>query len=446
MTLNGQSFHGLVQADRAAGRFLVHRDAYRSREVFDVEQERVFGRCWLYLAHESELRRPGDFLTRRVANRDLLFTRDKAGKYRAFYNSCTHRGARICREKHGNRKSHVCPYHGWVFNGEGRLVNQGLDGGYPKDFNAQGRYDLHAVARLDDYRGFYFVNFNAQALPLRDYLAGAKEMIDMIADQSEVGLEIIGVHEYAVNGNYKYMCENSYDGYHAPFTHPSYFNFLGDVLKGSGDAQAVEQLNTLLKRYQTSGTGWGVGRGHGLFEVLVPNGRPVAYWIPSWGAEVKQEIESVRARLEQRLGTERARRIAELHRNLVIFPNLILNDHVATTVRVVQPEGPGRMRVTAYAIGPRDESPLLRKIRLDNFLTFLGPAGFATPDDNEALEICQTAIEHTPIEWTDLSRCYTDTADGDPLLASGQWAGEQVQRAYWTQWDRVMSGFDTLER
>ena len=129
----------------------------------------------------------------------------------------------------------------------------------------------------------------------------------------------------------------------------------------------------------------------------------------------------------------------------MIFPNLILNDHVATTVRLVQPEGPGRMRVTAWAMGPKDESALLRKIRLDNFLTFLGPAGFASPDDNEALEICQTGIEHTPLEWTDLSRCFGETAHGDPLRASGQWAGEQVQRAYWTQWDRVMSGLDTLE-
>lgn len=436
---------GLVQSDPAQQRFLVHRDAYRSRDVHQRELEMVFGRSWLYLGHESELRKPGDFLTRRVANRDILFMRDKQGTYKAFFNSCTHRGAPVCREKSGNKKSHTCPYHGWVFNADGKLVNQGLDGGYPADFNKGGRYDLRSVARLEHYRGFYFLNFNPKAISLADFLAGAKEMIDLLADQSEAGLEIIGVHEYAVNGNYKYMCENSYDGYHAPFTHPTYFNFLGDVLKQSGESQALSKLDSLLTNYQTSGVGWGVGKGHGLFEVLVPNGRPVAYWIPAWGEEVKKEIDAKRASLEQRLGATKAQRIAELHRNMVIFPNLILNDHVATTVRLVQPEGPGRMRVTAWAMGPKDESPLLRKIRLDNFLTFLGPAGFASPDDNEALEICQTGVEHTPLEWTDLSRCFGETADGDPLLASGQWAGEQVQRAYWTQWDRVMSGFDTLE-
>jgi p-cumate 2,3-dioxygenase alpha subunit len=108
-----------------------------------------------------------------------------------------------------------------------------------------------------------------------------------------------------------------------------------------------------------------------------------------------------------------------------------------------QPESVNTMRVTAWAVGPKDEIPLLRKIRLDNFLTFLGPAGFATPDDNEMLELAQRGVESTPVQWSDISRGMN--ADGDILTSAGPWTDENQMRAYWAQWDRVMGGAETLE-
>ena len=101
------------------------------------------------------------------------------------------------------------------------------------------------------------------------------------------------------------------------------------------------------------------------------------------------------------------------------------------------------MRVTAWAMGPKDESPLLRKIRLDNFLTFLGPAGFATPDDNEMLELAQSAVTHTPSIWSDISRGMK--ADDDLMTSHAHWTDENQVRAYWAQWDRIMGGAETLE-
>ena len=57
------------------------------------------------------------------------------------------------------------------------------------------------------------------------------------------------------------------------------------------------------------------------------------------------------------------------------------------------------MDVTAWEMAPRDELPALRQRRLDSFLTFLGPAGFATPDDLEALESCQQGFSSGGVEW-----------------------------------------------
>jgi p-cumate 2,3-dioxygenase alpha subunit len=433
---------GLVRADQT--HFLVNRDAYRNPAVFEKEMGAIFGRCWLYLGHDSEIPKPGDFVTRRIARREILFTRDRKGEPRAFFNSCTHRGVAVCREKSGNRKNYTCPYHGWVYSSEGKLLDYGMAGGYGPEHNARGQYNLKRPARLDQYRGFFFINFNSNAVSLADYLADSREIIDLVVDQTEGSQEIIGgMHEYVIKANYKYLAENSYDGYHGVPTHETYFRFLERRLQeGGGD---VEGLHRLIKDYPSGGRAWGLGNGHGVFEALVPNGRPVAYWMPDWGPEAKVEIDAIRARLLAKFGAERGRRITDLHRNMVIFPNLVINDHVAVTVRAFQPEAVNRMRVTAWAMGPKDESPLLRKFRLDNFLTFLGPAGFATPDDNEMLELAQIGCEGAPIEFSDLSRGRSEDKNADMMRASGPWTNEQQMRAYWTQWDRIMSGAETLE-
>lgn len=432
---------GLVEVDRDRRTFRVNRAAYRSAEVFERERELVFNRCWLYLGFESEIEKPGDFVRRRIAGRELIFVNSRKAGPQAFYNSCTHRGVTVCREKAGSNKVFTCPYHGWVFNTEGKLVDQGVAGGYSENFNVDGRYNLMAVPRLENYRGLYFVNFNPHAISLSDYLSGAKEILDLIMDQTEVGHTLIGQpHQYTIDANYKYLAENSYDGYHAPETHRTYFEFLSDRLRASGGDAAVAAM---MGDYPGGGRGAGLGMGHGYFEAWVPNGKPVASWIPPWGPEAKTEIDRIRARITQKCGPDRAKRICDHQKNLIIFPNLVVNDHVSITVRMFQPETVNTMRVTAWAMGPKDEIPLLRKLRLDNFLTFLGPAGLATPDDNEMLELAQVGVEHTALQWSDISRGMA--ADGDILTSAGPWTDENQMRAYWAQWDRVMGGAESLE-
>jgi p-cumate 2,3-dioxygenase alpha subunit len=432
---------GLVEVDRRRRTFRVNRAAYRNPDVFERERELIFSRCWLYLGFESEIEKPGDYVRRRIAGRELIFVRSRKDGPRAFYNTCTHRGVTLCREREGTNKVFTCPYHGWVFNTEGRLVDQGVAGGYPEDFNIDGRYNLMSVPRLENYRGFYFVNFNKDAISLEAYLAGAKEIIDLIMDQTEVGHTLIGrPHEYTIDANYKYLAENSYDGYHAPETHRTYFEFLSDRLRASGGDSAV---TAMMGDYPGGGRGAGLGMGHGYFEAWVPNGKPVASWIPPWGPEAKAEIDRIRDRITQNFGAERAKRICDHQKNLIIFPNLVINDHVSITVRMFQPVSVNKMRVTAWAMGPKDEIPLLRKIRLDNFLTFLGPAGFATPDDNEMLELAQVGVESTAVEWSDISRGMGE--DGDLMTSAGPWTDENQMRAYWTQWDRIMGGAESLE-
>ena len=422
--------------------FRVNRQAYKSQEVFEREKKLIFEKCWLYLGHGTELKKKGDFAARRVGGRDLIFIRDRDNEVAAFYNTCTHRGAKICRERTGNARNFTCCYHGWVFNTEGKLVSTNSNSGFPDDFNEDGRLNLLKVPRLENYRDFYFINYNPNAISLADYLADARGAIDALCDQSEERQIILsGEHSYTIRANYKLLVENSYDGYHLVPVHATYFDHLRDQFAGT---PAANMIDDTIKSYNTKGATRGLGMGHAILESFVPTGRPVAQWLPSMGMSVKPEIDAKYAMLVEKFGKERADYIAETQKNLVIFPNLVINDILSTTVRYIEPESPNFMRVTAWAMGPSEESPELRAMRLDNFVSFLGPAGFGSPDDIEMLEICQTASEHAPVEWSEMSKGMNWT--DDPRNGTGAPDDELQMQAYWMQWDLVMRGIETLER
>ncbi len=401
--------------------FLVHRDVFISEEILAKEREEIFSKCWLFIGHESELPKPGDFKRKRVGGRNLLFVRGEDGKIRAFYNTCPHRGALVCRESEGNARAFRCFYHAWSFKNTGELHSLPGRDGYPEDFNADGSKDLKEVKRLESYRGFMFVNFDDNAVSLDEYLGNAKEYLDLVVDQSETGMEVLpGIQEYAVRANWKLLAENSVDLYHAMPTHKTYFD-----IKKSQDPN--------LKKLHVEGRGVDLGNGHAVMEYEAPWGRPIASWTPVWDQELKEKMDKIKARLIDKYGEERGRRMTEWNRNILIFPNLVINDIMAITIRTFYPVKPGYMEVWGYALAPVDEDGKHRLARNDNFLEFLGPGGFSTPDDNEALELCQEAYTNNKeFEWNDISK-------GMPRGKENQRATDELQmRSFWRKYKEIM--------
>ncbi len=406
-----------VYAD--AGVFRVARRSFVDNAVFEAERSRIFDRCWLYVGHSSELPKKGSFVTRPVGGRNLLFNRDAAGVVHAFLNTCPHRGSTVCREASGTAKNFTCAYHGWVFGADGKLRDLPGIESYAEGFNGDGCNDLVPVPRLDQYRDLWFVCFDADAMPLVEYLAGATEYLDLIADQSEAGLEIVsGRQEYAIKANWKLLVENSFDGYHAVSTHATYFDYL-------------KNMNGVLAQSNVVGFARDLGHGHAVVEYSAPWGRPVANWVPAWGEDRKPEIDGVFQRLVAKHGEERATRIAKNSRNLLIFPNLVIVDVMALTFRTFYPTRPDYMEVTAWAVGPTEENEWLRKNRLHSFLEFLGPGGFATPDDVEILESCQRGYANTrEAGWNDVSR---GMKKAEPATVD-----EHQLRVFWKRWHELV--------
>lgn len=206
----------LVDDRSEQGIFRVSRRAFTEESVLEAEQRELFNKCWLYLGHESEVAKPGDFLTRSVAGRKIIFSRNKEGKVTALLNTCPHRGAMVCREKQGSANMFRCFYHSWAFDLDGKLINRPGNECYSEDSNANGEHNLVTPPRFEEYRGLFFVCFDKDAVDLSTYLGKSKEFIDLVMDQSETGMEIIGgTQEYGFKANWKLLAENSFDGYHA---------------------------------------------------------------------------------------------------------------------------------------------------------------------------------------------------------------------------------------
>jgi phenylpropionate dioxygenase-like ring-hydroxylating dioxygenase large terminal subunit len=413
--------------DREKKTFLLDREVLVSDDILRQEMSRIFGRCWIYVGHASELKKPGDFVSRKVAGRPMIFCRDQKGAIHCLFNTCRHRGAMVCTQRDGNTRRFMCVYHGWIYNNDGSLARVPGDDAYAENFD-KSSFGLRRPARVEEYRGFWFMNLDEDAVSLDQYLGRAKEYIDLVIDQSPTGqMEIIaGVQEYDVAANWKLMVENSVDDYHLPSTHSTWLNFMAN----SGvKIEPPKQEGLVLP---TKGLAIELGNGHSTTDNVNFRGRPVAKWIPLYGEPAKAEIDEIRRELVARLGEERATRVADTNRNLVIFPNLVINDGSSVTVRTFYPQGADKMRVTAWALGPVEEGESARARRLDAFLTFYGPGGFATPDDVEALELVQQGLANWAEDrWSEMSRGMGK--NGEQLNGD-----EHHLRIFWRRWNDLM--------
>lgn len=196
---------------------IVDNRVYYDPRIFQAERERVIERCWMVVAHESDLAEPGDFVAPKVAGSELLVTRDGEGELHGFYNTCRHRGSLVTLEERGHASFFRCPYHFWCYGLDGRLTSIPGEEAYEGSGFEKSRSGLVPV-RVESVFGLVFVNLSGDAPPLREWLGGA---VDVLARPLADGdFEVFLREKLPAKANWKVFAENARDGYHVPFVHP----------------------------------------------------------------------------------------------------------------------------------------------------------------------------------------------------------------------------------
>ena len=205
-------------------RGMVPAHIYGDPDVFAAERDRLFPRSWVFLAHESEIPDPGDYVVRRILADSFIVVRDETGVVRVLFNMCLHRGMQVCRAELGNASHFRCPYHAWTYRNDGRLAGLPFHGeayGGEDGFSRQSQSLLPAPS-MGSYNGLIFASLDPDAPPLRTYLGDFAFYLDFYTRQSPAGIELRGPQRWRVKANWKIGAENfSGDSYHTPHTHAS---------------------------------------------------------------------------------------------------------------------------------------------------------------------------------------------------------------------------------
>ena len=405
MSVGRDYLDSLLEENREQGIYRCKREMFTSEALFELEMKHLFEGNWIYMAHESQILEKNDYYTLTMGRQPVFIARNRDGELNAFINACSHRGATLCRFKHGNKATYTCPFHGWTFDTNGKLlkVKDPNDAGYPASFNCKGSHDLKKIARFESYRGFLFGSLNPDVPPLREHLGESAKIIDMIVDQSPEGLEVLrGSSTYVFEGNWKLQAENGADGYHVTATHWNYAATQGQ----RKEKDAGDDIRAM------SAGGW-AKKGGGFYSF--ENGH-LLLWT-RWDNPEDRPLHERREQLVAEVGEARADWMIGHSRNLCLYPNLYLMDQFSSQLRIARPLSVDKTEVTIYCIAPKGESAEARAHRIRQYEDFFNVSGMATPDDLEEFRACQEGFNGRAMPWNDMSRGATHWIEGADAAA-----------------------------
>ena len=409
----------------------VHRAAYVDPAVFTLEQERIFRRAWLYVAHESEVPRAGDYVLTRLGPEEVLLVRREDGGLALLHNRCAHRGARIVTQAAGNARQFRCPYHSWTYGLDGHLIGVPLAEGYADKPNL----GLAPVARVESYRGFVFGSHASEGPALAEFLGGLRSAFDNLLDRAPAGTvtRFGGVLRLEYRGNWKMFMENAVDLVHPGFVHRS------SVEAARAHPQAL-QADPVTQQGAQMFLANGLQAPHWNEVPLhaFPGGHVYMGGFYRSGVIAPERddpvFERYRNALVQRHGAEKAAAVLAVDRfNNLVWPTISVNARFGA-LRVVKPLAADRTVVEVQCFRLDGAPPEMHELTLQFVNLAASPASLVASDDLEIFERCQQGLQSAANDWIDVRRgvlADRRQADGSILGAGTSELAIRHQFATW---------------
>lgn len=363
----------------------VSREVFASQDLYRLEQQKIFNKSWLYVAHESQIKNPGDFVSAYMGEVPVIVARGNGGRISVSVNSCPHRGLRVCRSDQGNTARFICPYHTWAFKPTGELVGvpQARKMGPEID---KSKYGLKAVPRVESIYGLIFASFNPEIESLDDYLGEQKFYMEAYFDRFPGGLEIVGApHKWSLKCNWKLPVENMMgDIGHAAYLH--------------GSLVPVDSpSNVEIENYAVSAV---TKAGHStVFRFMPEDSTPDerAVHNSQSPAELKEYLTEVERTVADRLSPEQAR-IKGMA--MGVYPNLSLL-WGQNTLRISHPRAPGLIEYWSWLLSPIEAPDSIKRCIRDGYNMAFGPSGIIEQEDSYAWSMqyegsCIEVLNDTP--------------------------------------------------
>ncbi|MGQ4599817.1 Rieske 2Fe-2S domain-containing protein [Nocardia sp. R6R-6] len=425
----------------------VRRGRWSDDNLLERELRQIFAHSWLFVAHESEIPDPGDYVLRKMGRDQVIVTRDENREVRVHLNTCRHRGVPLCRADSGNTSHFRCSYHGWTYANTGEL--RGIT--YQREvFGKEGidksKLSLFAPARVESIFGLVFAHWQEEGPSLREYLGDMIWYLQTVFGKFPQGMEVVGSPlRNVIKANWKAEGENlSGDGYHTTVTHGSAF-----VL---GLFATEKDLVKLSNEMAPSFTGRTVTTPHGhsmrvqRLPLVFDGNRFFGYPESMW-PDIEAKLDPAQQKLMSALSVGHG----------TVFPNMSFIENFKTNV-----DGPDLharyVRITLrypidattteelwFYLAPRGTDPEWGRLSKLAYLRTNGPSGVFEIDDTEnfvgiseaskgdrarELPIVIEGGRHHPptppeVGWPG------DVVDGDRT--------ERTIRAFHRRWDEMMS-------
>lgn len=413
---------------------LVSRDIFVDETIYQQEQEQVFARVWLFIGHESQVPKPGDYFTSFMGEESVILTRDAQHRVHVFLNTCTHRGMKVCRYDEGNTTVFTCPYHGWSFACDGQLVGVPHDRAAYRGQLDRSQWGLVEVAQMANYKGTIWATWDPGAPPLMTYLGDMRRYLDVLLDArdgSEGGSEVLGgIQKWYMPSNWKFAAENfAGDGYHN-ISHRS-VDLVGIGPSGKGRRDWERDDSLALNISIPEG-------GHSAMGFLQQDDLP---FIPSYqnSKVVEAYARYCYEKRQKRLGKD-ARMIGRVG---TTFPNMSFLSRQPRSIAVWQPRGVLKTEAWRWYLVDKDAPQEVKDTLRHYYMRYSGPGGLTEQDDmenwNYASEASRGVIARRYPYNYQMGMGFEGSREDWPGQIS-EGISEQNQRGFYKRWAELMAG------